>query len=71
MAYGLKASSCHPLTEDLAKIQDKRSQVDFIIMDFSKAFGVAPYQRLLTILNRLGLRNNINTWIGNFLTARQ
>ena len=59
------------LTEDLAKILDRRSQVDLIIMDFSKAFDVVPHQRLLSKLHCLGIRNNIKDWIGNFLTTRQ
>ncbi|XP_072018242.1 uncharacterized protein [Amphiura filiformis] len=59
------------LTEDLAQILDRRSQVDLIIMDFSKAFDMVPHKRLLAKLHHIGIRNNIKDWIDSFLTQRQ
>ena len=56
---------------DLASVLDLRSQVDMIIMDFSKAFDTVPHNRLLQKLNRYGIRNNTLTWIANFLTHRK
>lgn len=58
------------LADDLAKILDKRGLVDMCIMDFSKAFDVVPHQRLLIKLDHLGIRHNINRWIGSFLSNR-
>jgi hypothetical protein len=43
------------LTEDLANILDRRSQVDLIIMDFSKAFDMVPHKRLLSKLHHNGI----------------
>ena len=69
-----KGRSCETqlsaLVDDLQKILDRRSVVDLIIMDFSKAFDTVPHQRLLTKLHHVGIRNNILTWIDQFLTQR-
>ena len=58
------------LVNDLAQILDNRGQVDLCIMDFSKACDVVPRHRLLSKLNHLGIRSNINKWIENFLSDR-
>ena len=52
---------------DLAKSLDSRSQIDMVIMDFSKAFDSVPHNRLLFKLNRYGIQNNTHRWISNFL----
>ena len=55
---------------DLAKSLDNKSQVDMIIMDFSKAFDVVPHNRLLSKLHRYGLHGTTLTWISGFLKHR-
>ena len=44
-------------THDMAKSLNSKSQVDMIIMDFSKAFDVVTHNRLLNKLYRYGIRN--------------
>ena len=55
---------------DLALSLNKRSQIDLIIMDFSKAFDTVPHNRLLNKLHNYGIRNNTHQWIANFLGHR-
>ena len=55
---------------DLAKSLDSRSQIDIVIMDFSKAFDSIPHNCLLFKLNRYGIQNNTHRWISNFLKHR-
>ncbi len=55
---------------DLAQCLDDKSQIDMIIMDFTKAFDSVPHNRLLLKLNRYGISDNIHRWIGNFLKHR-
>ena len=55
---------------DLAKSLDNKSQVDMIIMDFSKAFDVVPHNRLISKLHRYGLHGTTLTWISGFLKHR-
>ena len=57
-------------SNDLAKSLDKGEQVDAIVLDFSKAFDRAPYQRLLSKLHHYGIRDSLLLWIDNFLTKR-
>jgi len=42
--------------QDLARGLDDRSQMDAILLDFSKAFYKVPHQRLLCKLNHYGVR---------------
>ena len=49
---------------------DRRTPLDMIIMDFSKAFGTVPHKRLLFKLQSYGITGNIHQWITNFLTKR-
>lgn len=58
------------LIEDLAKTLDNRSQVDLVILDFSKAFDTVPHQRLLRKLKNVGINNSLLSWIEHFLTSR-
>ena len=58
-------------TQDLAQSLNKKLQVDMIILDFSKAFDTVPHNILLNKLDRYGIRNNIHTWISNFLKYRK
>ena len=41
-----------------------------VVLDFSKAFDVVPYQRLLHKLDHYGIRGTTLNWIQNFLTNR-
>ena len=58
------------LIDDLAKILDAKSQVDLVILDFSKAFDTVPHQRLLCKLKNIGINNSLLKWIKIFLTTR-
>ena len=40
---------------DLAKVLDRQSQADVVIMDLSKAFDLVPHQRLLSKLCHFGI----------------
>ena len=55
---------------DLASSLDNRSQINMVIMDFSKAFDSIPHNHLLLKLNRYGIQNNTNRLISNFLKQR-
>ena len=55
---------------DLAQSLDRRTPLDMIIMDFSKAFDTVPHNRLLFKLRSYGITGNIHQWITNFLTKR-
>ena len=57
-------------THDLAHSLNSKSQVDMIIMDFSKAFDVVPHNRLLNKLNRYGIHSRTHAWITSFLKHR-
>ena len=55
---------------DLATIHDKSLQTDIGILDFSKAFGVVPHQRLLNKLSHYGIDGSCHRWIKSFLSGR-
>ena len=48
----------------------KGSQIDAIILDFSKAFDKVCHRRLLHKLNFYGVSGKTNSWISAFLTNR-
>lgn len=52
---------------DLAQHYDKKTRVDLIILDFSKAFDTVPHQRLLAKLSHYGIDGPILNWIRTFL----
>jgi len=56
--------------QDLAKGLDDGSQIDAILLDFSKAFDKVPHQRLLCKLNHYGVRGQVLNWITSFLAGR-
>ena len=58
-------------THDLCKSLNNKSQVDMIIMDFSKAFDTVPHNRLLNKLKRYGINNKTHAWITKFLACRE
>lgn len=47
------------------------SQVDVMVLDFSKAFDKVPHQRLLQKIKSYGITNKNQKWIEKFLTNRQ
>ena len=49
---------------------DANTQVDAIILDFSKAFDVVSHRKLLSKLDHYGIRGDIHRWIGSFLHNR-
>ena len=53
------------------KLRTGKSQVDVILLDFSKAFDKVPHMRLLHKLEYYGVRSNTLDWIKAFLTYRQ
>ena len=48
---------------DLMRHQDKKSQVDIAILDFSKAFDIVPREHLLGKLTYYGINGAIHLWI--------
>ena len=48
--------NCLYYTHDISSLHDKNTQVDIGILDFSKAFDVAPHQRLLNKFFFYGVR---------------
>ena len=57
-------------TEDLVQNYEDKIQTDLIVSDFSKAFDVAPHQRLLHKLDHYRIRRPTLLWIQNFLTTQ-
>ena len=51
---------------DLAKVLDRQSQADVVIMDFSKAFDLVPHQRLLSKLCHYGITGKLHNWMQFF-----
>ena len=56
---------------EIAKHLSCGSQVDIILLDFKKAFDKVPHARLLHKLDFYGIRGNLKTWIGSFLSGRK
>lgn len=56
---------------DLASGLNNRSQIDAVLLDFSKAFDKVPHQRLLKKLHHYGIRGMILDWIKAFLLSRK
>ena len=55
---------------DLLASGDLGNRVDIAILDFSKAFDMVSYRRLMSKLDQYGIRRNINKWISSFLNNR-
>ena len=58
---------CHPRPS--SGLEDGE-QIDAILLDFSKAFDKVTHQRLLLHLQQYGIRGQLLSWIGSFLTGR-
>ncbi|BHF61470.1 hypothetical protein SprV_0100444400 [Sparganum proliferum] len=56
--------------ERWTKARDEGSVVHAIYIDFKKAFGSVPHQRLLHKLGNAGIRGRFLVWIQSFLTGR-
>ena len=56
--------------QDLAAGMDKSTQIDAILLDFSKAFDKVSHQRLLRKLHHYGVRASTLRWIQSFLGDR-
>jgi len=56
-------------THELARGLDDKSQIDAILLDFSKAFDKVPHRRLLYKLDRYGVHGQTLTWISAFLSG--
>ena len=50
---------------------DEGSPIDVIYLDFQKAFGKVPHQRLILKLKSHGMGNSIINWIEQWLTDRR
>ena len=57
-------------SNDIIKTLSSGTQVDALIMDFSKAFDKVDHQRLITKLSNYGVKGNVNSWIRSFLSNR-
>jgi hypothetical protein len=56
--------------QDLAAGLNAKSQIDAILLDFSKAFDKVPHERLAAKLHHYGVRGNTLSWIKSFLANR-
>ena len=50
---------------------DIGTQIDMVILDFSKAFDTVPHRKLLYKMKPYGVDGTINSWLCDFLTNRQ
>ena len=57
--------------EEITKWIDEGSPVDIIYLDFQKAFGKVPHQRLLLQLKAHGIGDGIIDWIEQWLIDRR
>ncbi|XP_062578982.1 uncharacterized protein LOC134240892 [Saccostrea cucullata] len=56
--------------QDLALSIENNTQVDAVLLDFSKVFDKVPHERLLAKLDHYGVRGNLLNWIRSFLSGR-
>jgi len=59
------------LIEDLNFHIDHNTQIDMILLDFSKAFSMVPDRRLLKKLKFYHIENQVISWIEEWLTVRK
>ena len=52
---------------DMLNYWNKNTQLDVIVLDFSKAFDTVPHDRLSGKLDHYGINGHIHSWISNFL----
>ena len=75
MQHGFRKSrSCESqlilIIQDLAKGIDDNTQIDAVLLDFSKAFHKVPHKRLASKLHHYGIRGRTLSWIESFLANR-
>lgn len=58
------------LVDDILQSVNMKSQVDLILLDFSKAFDMVNHEKLLYKLHYYGIRGYTLKWIKNFLDNR-
>ena len=51
-------------------VRNGSGQTDNIVMYFSKAFDKVDHKRLLLKLQHFGIKNDVISWIGFFLSNR-
>ena len=57
--------------DEVSRQLEERSQVDTIVLDFSKAFDKVSHNLLLHKLHRYGIKGPVHSWIQSFLECRQ
>ena len=58
------------MCQDIADSLDEGFDIGAIIIDFSKAFGLVPYDRLLMKLAASGVYSRVVVWVREFLIGR-
>ena len=58
------------MNDIIEQYDKKKSQIDIIILDFSKAFDKVSLKLLLCKLHQMGITGNIHKWISAFLSNR-
>jgi hypothetical protein len=56
--------------QEVADSLDNGNRIDAIIIDFSKAFDLVPYDRLLTKIAASGANSRVVIWTREFLLGR-
>ena len=56
---------------DWITAMDNKSQIDAILLDFTKAFDKVPHKRLLSKLGFYGITGNTKNWIKSFLSHQK
>jgi hypothetical protein len=56
--------------QDISYSLDEAARIDAIIIDFSKAFGLVPHDRLLKKIADSGVDPRVVVWIREFLFDR-
>ena len=59
-----------PFVEDILRAMNQHFQIDLLLLDFSKAFGTVPHERLLSKLSYYGINGPLHEWISSWLTQR-
>ena len=55
------------LISDILKAMDNKKQVNFVLLDFCKAFDEVPHGRLLCKLKNYGIQGDLIKWIEHWL----
>jgi hypothetical protein len=63
----VRKPNCHAC-QDITDSLDEGATIDAIIIDFSKAFDLVPYDRLLMIIASLGVDSRVVVCIREFFS---